>query len=132
MSLLDDVLDLFGWEPPPPQPKPSAPLEPKPAPAPKERRVPVSARVVEGRSPAAALAIVTPIAPQVRGVVYTRNRRIMASLADRGRVLRLNVALSPRQERMNSPLQHREVRLRGLHGRRLAVRSSQRGVEVRR
>jgi predicted SprT family Zn-dependent metalloprotease len=37
---------------------------------------------------------VTPIAPHFREVVFTRNRRIMASVGDRGRELRLNEAFA--------------------------------------
>jgi hypothetical protein len=40
------------------------------------------------------LAIVAPLAPHFRRVVYTRNRRIMASVGDRGRELRLNQAFA--------------------------------------
>ena len=109
MSLFDEVLDLFGWAPPPrPQPKPSRapapppapqpPAAPKPAPAPRERRAPASAPALLGRAPEESLAVVRQIAPQFRQVVYTRNRRIMASVADRGRSLRLNVAFAAADE----------------------------------
>lgn len=95
MSLFDEVLDLFGWTPPAPQPKTPAPAPP---PAPREKRAPLSARVLEGREAGEVLAIVRAIAPQFRDVVYTRNRRIMASVADRGRSLRLNVAFAKADE----------------------------------
>ena len=95
MSLFDEVLDLFGWAPPArPQPKPPAAPAPRPAPT----SPPLSARVPEGREADEVLAIVRPIAPQFRSVVYTRNRRIMASVADRGRSLRLNVAFAKADE----------------------------------
>jgi predicted SprT family Zn-dependent metalloprotease len=103
MSLLDEVLDLFGWAPPPrPRPKssqrpkvtprtdPAPPPRPEPATAPPP---PARARPL-GRTEAETLAVVTPIAPHLRKVVYTRNRRIMASVAERGRALRLNEAFA--------------------------------------
>lgn len=40
------------------------------------------------------LAIVAPLAPHFRQVVYTRNRRTMASVAERGRTLRLHVSFA--------------------------------------
>lgn len=40
------------------------------------------------------LDIVAPLAPHFRKVVYTRNRRTMASVAERGRALRLHVAFA--------------------------------------
>lgn len=117
MSLVDDVLDLFGWVPPSrPRPRSSARPEPTPAanpppahsaqadpppPAaasaepPKPARVaPAAAFARSGRSAAEILEIVTPIAPHFRQVVFTRNRRIMASVGDRGRELRLNEAFA--------------------------------------
>jgi predicted SprT family Zn-dependent metalloprotease len=120
VSLVDDVLDLFGWVPPPrPRPKSSAPpkpasaadpqaVDPRPAdprPAdprsanpgadrvqPRERARPAPARA--GHSEAEILAVVAPLAPHFRQVVFTRNRRIMASVGDRGRELRLNEAFA--------------------------------------
>jgi predicted SprT family Zn-dependent metalloprotease len=120
---MDDVLDLFGWVPPSrPRPKSSAPArprpaparpdpaldlppaasapprpaaEPKPRPAPEPKQEPRSAPPARsGRSEAEVLAIVAPIAPHFRKVVYTRNRRIMASVGDRGRELRVNDAFA--------------------------------------
>ncbi|HEX6370138.1 MAG TPA: SprT-like domain-containing protein [Longimicrobium sp.] len=107
---MDDVLDLFGWAPPPrPRPKSSAPARPAPAadprpaepaparPAPASKPGPVSpaaAPARSGRSAAEILAVVAPIAPHFRQVVFTRNRRIMASVGDRGRELRLNEAFA--------------------------------------
>ncbi|HEU4884952.1 MAG TPA: SprT-like domain-containing protein [Longimicrobium sp.] len=105
---MDDVLDLFGWAPPPrPRPKSSAP--PKPAPTAKPRPAdphpaapgadrprPSSAKppARAGWSEAEILAVVGPIATHFRQVVFTRNRRIMASVGDRGRELRLNEAFA--------------------------------------
>lgn len=105
---MDDVLDLFGWAPPPrPRPKSSAPpapaadprpAEPAPAPAAPARKLPpvspAASHGRSGRSAAEILAVVTPIAPHFRQVVFTRNRRIMASVGDRGRELRLNEAFA--------------------------------------
>ncbi|MBW3570081.1 MAG: SprT-like domain-containing protein [Gemmatimonadetes bacterium] len=93
---MDDVLDLFGWAPPPrPQPKSSAPSKrgprPAPAPAPPPKAAPPRR---SGRAEGEILRIVAPIAPHLRAVVYTRNRRIMASVGDRGRELRLNEAFA--------------------------------------
>ncbi|HEX6039016.1 SprT-like domain-containing protein [Longimicrobium sp.] len=112
--LLDEVLDLFGWAPPPPRPRPksSAPQTPPAAPgrpaaaspradprphasAPKARPEPRSVRPApSGRSEAQTLAVIARVTPQFYKVVYTRNRRIMASAAERGRALRLNVAFA--------------------------------------
>jgi predicted SprT family Zn-dependent metalloprotease len=99
---MDDVLDLFGWVPPArPRPKSSAPTpapDPRPAasaPAPEPAAPSVSAAPVRaGRAEAEILAVVAPIAPHFRKVVFTRNRRIMASVGDRGRELRLNDAFA--------------------------------------
>lgn len=107
MSLLDEVLDLFGWVPPPrPRPKSSPgpkrtpgtdaapPPRPEPAAAPAPRPAPPARARALGRTEAETLAVVAPIAPHFRKVVYTRNRRIMASVAERGRALRLNEAFA--------------------------------------
>ncbi len=106
---MDDVLDLFGWVPPArPRPKSSAPAKPpkaapspnpapaaEPAPAPRPAPTQRSAPPARsGRSEAEILSIAAPIAPHFRRVVYTRNRRIMASVGDRGRELRLNEAFA--------------------------------------
>lgn len=113
--LLDEVLDLFGWEPPArPRPKSSAPQAPPPAPgrpaaaSPKAdppphpgrpRPEPRSVRPPpSGRSEAQTLAVIARATPQFYKVVYTRNRRIMASAAERGRALRLNVAFAEAPE----------------------------------
>jgi hypothetical protein len=109
---MDDVLDLFGWVPPArPRPQSSAHSKPKPRSvppaAPREAPAPEGAPAARpapapraeaparaGRSTAEVLAIVTPLAPHFRRVVYTRNRRIMASVGNRGRELRLNDAFA--------------------------------------
>lgn len=102
---MDDVLDLFGWVPPArPRPKSSAPTPaPKAGPAPAaapsapSKRAPVSSPAPPARSGGAEaeiLSVVAPIAPHFRRVVFTRNRRIMASVGDRGRELRLNQAFA--------------------------------------
>ncbi|HYR11776.1 MAG TPA: SprT family zinc-dependent metalloprotease [Longimicrobium sp.] len=107
---MDDVLDLFGWVPPArPRPKSSArpgpapaadprPAASAPAPAP-TRSEPAALPARSGRSEAEILSVVAPIAPHFRKVVFTRNRRIMASVGDRGRELRLNdgFAAAPRE-----------------------------------
>jgi hypothetical protein len=105
VSLFDEVLDLFGWAPPAPKPSAAPPSQPALAPTPtaapappRERRAPLSARPAEGRSPGEALAIVRQVAPQFQVLVYTRNRRIMASVAERGRALRLNAAFAQADE----------------------------------
>jgi hypothetical protein len=78
---VSEVLDLFGWAPPAPGPSPQkVAAPPPPAPA--------------GRSTAETLALARRVAPGVQGVVYTRNRRVMASLVRGGAVLRLNAAFA--------------------------------------
>lgn len=116
--MLAEVLDLFGWTPPArPQPKssrpaqPPAPAEPpprdappadatatRPEPARPEPRPSRPAPVRSGRSEAETLAVVARVTPQFRKVVFTRNRRIMASAAEQGRALRLNVAFAEAPE----------------------------------
>jgi hypothetical protein len=108
---MDDVLDLFGWVPPTrPRPKSSAPPKPAPAPDPqpadprvadpdaepprRRPRPPAATFARVGQSAEEILAVVAPIAPHFRQVVFTRNRRIMASVGDRGRELRLNEAFA--------------------------------------
>lgn len=127
MSLLDDVLDLFGWAPPPgAQPKSSAkPAKPRAAPRPPKQSAAVqqafpepagASQATERLAPALAakpaqarpkaigrtereiLSIVSPVAPQVRRVVFTKNRRVMASVAERGTALRLNTAFAAAPE----------------------------------
>lgn len=121
MSLLDDVLDLFGWAPPPraqpkssgkapkprpaprpaaavqqafPEPQGTAPAAPEPAAAAARKPAP---RAV-GRTEGEILAVVRNVAPQFRRVVFTRNRRVMASVAERGTALRLNTAFAAAPE----------------------------------
>ena len=105
---MDDVLDLFGWVPPS-RPRPKSSASPRPAPAPDPRPAvepaprPASQTAVparSGRGEAEVLAIVAPIAPHFRKVVWTRNRRIMASVGDRGRELRLNDAFATAPRRV--------------------------------
>ncbi|HEU0012766.1 MAG TPA: SprT-like domain-containing protein [Longimicrobium sp.] len=94
MKKLAEVLDLFGWGAPAPRPEP--PPSPRPAPSPEPRRAPAPAP--GARTEAQALAVVARVAPHFRRVVFTRNRRIMASLARQGTELRLNVAFASADE----------------------------------
>lgn len=108
--MLDEVLDLFGWAPPPrPRPKSSAgaahprtpPGSPRLDPPPPQKAAPRPEpllRAPPGRSEADTLAVIARVTPQFYKVVYTRNRRIMASAAERGRALRLNVAFAEAPE----------------------------------
>jgi hypothetical protein len=91
VSRTDELLDLFaGTEAaPPPAPPPVPPPRParRPAPAaPAQRKDPEEA--------ARVLAAVQAVAPHFRRVVFTRNRRVMASAAERGTALRLNAAFA--------------------------------------
>ncbi len=78
MSWKDALLDLFGGggaaepEPPKAKPKPAAAAEPA------------------GRTEAEVLAAVRAAGATVRGVVFTGNRRIMASVVGGGSTLRLH------------------------------------------
>jgi len=116
LSLKDTLLDLFGFVPPsppsppaagakstakpPPQPKsprpagkrPAAPQPRKPAPAPPA--APAAAPELGARDEAAVLAIVRKAGGGFRRVVFTRNRRVMASVAEGGAALRLNEAFA--------------------------------------
>jgi len=94
--VLDEVLDLFGWAPPErPRPKSSAPpASPRPDPPPRPAASRIAPPAPGGRTEAETLAVIARVTPQFRRVVYTRNRRIMASAAERGRALRLNVAFA--------------------------------------
>lgn len=114
LSLKDTLLDLFGFVPPsPPAPpaagakttvKPKSPqLSAKPPAAPKPRKpAPVPAAPAPGpstagsaaRDEAAVLAIVRKAGGGFRSVVFTRNRRVMASVAEGGAALRLNEAFA--------------------------------------
>jgi hypothetical protein len=84
------LLDLFGFEPPAPEPKPAP--RPKPAAAPPPR-VPEPRRTGE-RSGPEVLAVARGSGGAWERVVFTSNRRIMASVANRGRDLRLNEAFA--------------------------------------
>jgi hypothetical protein len=116
LSLKDTLLDLFGFVPPtppsppaagakstakpPPQPKsprpagkpPAAPKSRQPAPAP--AAAPAAAPEAGARDEAAVLAIVRKAGGGFRRVVFTRNRRVMASVAEGGAALRLNEAFA--------------------------------------
>nr|WP_240979102.1 SprT-like domain-containing protein [Longimicrobium terrae] len=76
------------------EPKPKPRQKREPARKPEPRITPGAAAVPQGRSVAETLAVVARVAPQFASLVFTRNRRVMASVADRGRALRLNVAFS--------------------------------------
>ena len=95
MSLQAEVLDLFGWAPPAAPPKPPPP---PPAPAPARPTAAPRGPAVDGRTAAQTLAIAREVAPQLARVVYTRNRRVMASLVQRGATLRLNAAFAEAPE----------------------------------
>lgn len=99
--LRDEVLDLFGWVPPErPRPKSSAPPHQPPMDPPPGHAAPSrGARPAPaGRTEAETLAVIARVTPQFRRLVYTRNRRIMASAAERGTALRLNVAFAQAPE----------------------------------
>lgn len=108
--MVDEVLDLFGWVPPArPRPKSSAapahprsPSEPArldpPPPRKAEPRPALVRPAPAGRTEAETLAVIAQVTPQFYKVVYTRNRRIMASAAERGRALRLNVSFAQAPE----------------------------------
>ncbi|HEX8210930.1 MAG TPA: SprT-like domain-containing protein [Longimicrobium sp.] len=83
------LLDLFGFDPPAPGPKPA----PRPKPAAAPPRVPEPRRTGE-RSGPEVLAIARRSGGAWERVVFTSNRRIMASVANRGRDLRLNEAFA--------------------------------------
>jgi predicted SprT family Zn-dependent metalloprotease len=83
------LLDLFGFEPPAPKPKPA----PRPKPAAAPPRAPKPKRTGE-RSGPEVLAIARRSGGAWERVVFTSNRRIMASVANRGRDLRLNEAFA--------------------------------------
>jgi hypothetical protein len=51
-----------------------------------------------GRTEREVLSIVSKVAPQFRRVVFTKNRRVMASVAERGMALRLNGAFAAAPE----------------------------------
>lgn len=126
MKRLAEALDLFGWGAPRPEPPPP------PRPAPEPKRAPAPPPAPGARTEAQALAVVARVAPHFRRVVFTRNRRIMASVAGQGSELRLNVAFACADEavlvataRMFSA-RDRRTRLRH----RAAVREFIAGIEA--
>ncbi|MBD0321521.1 MAG: hypothetical protein ICV87_14385, partial [Gemmatimonadetes bacterium] len=82
MKIADLLLDLFGFAPP--EPKPARPAPPKPA----------APRRTAERSGPEVLEIARRSGGTWERVVFTSNRRIMASVANRGRDLRLNAAFA--------------------------------------
>lgn len=96
LSLKDALLDLFGFTPPPaPEPK----RAPKPRAAPGRRSAaPPPDGAPAARDEAATLAVVNSAGAGFRRVVFTRNRRVMASVAGRGEALRLNAAFASAPE----------------------------------
>lgn len=89
MRIGELLLDLFGFEPPAPEPKPA----PRPKPAAAPPRAPEPGRPGE-RSGPEVLAIARRSGGTWERVVFTSNRRIMASVANRGRDLRVNEAFA--------------------------------------
>jgi predicted SprT family Zn-dependent metalloprotease len=85
---LAELLDLFAGTD-------AAPAAP-PSPAPEPERVPVLRPEPSAAAGPAAevLAAVRTVAPQFRRVVFTRNRRVMASVSRGGADLRLNAAFA--------------------------------------
>lgn len=59
-----------------------------------KRRIDARFTTPRGRSAAETLAVVARVAPQFRRIVFTRNRRVMASVAEKGAALRLNAAFA--------------------------------------
>ena len=95
MKIGDLLLDLFGPQEPR-APKPSRqpePRAPKPEPRAKAAPTPEAKRPAE-RSADEVLGIVRRAGAPWERVVFTSNRRIMASVANRGRDLRLNEAFA--------------------------------------
>ena len=106
------LLDLFDLLPEPERPKtvaPAAPAKPKPksrppvpappsAVSPQESPAAAPARDPAARTEAQVLAIVRAAGGEYRRVLFTRNRRIMASVGKDRSVLRLNVAFASAQE----------------------------------
>ncbi|HEX8359568.1 MAG TPA: SprT-like domain-containing protein [Longimicrobium sp.] len=89
MKIEDLLLDLFGLQPPKAKPEPRAR---KPAPEPRAK-APEPTRP-SGRSADEVLGIVRRAGAPWERVLFTSNRRIMASVANRGRDLRLNEAFA--------------------------------------
>ncbi|HEV2736207.1 MAG TPA: SprT-like domain-containing protein [Longimicrobiaceae bacterium] len=109
MSLKDTLLDLFGFVPPSPPSPPAAgakssakpPAAPKPrkaAPAPAAAAPEPKTAPSAARDEAAVLAIVCKAGGGFRRVIFTRNRRVMASVAEGGAALRLNEAFASAPE----------------------------------
>ncbi|HEU4454843.1 MAG TPA: SprT-like domain-containing protein [Longimicrobium sp.] len=98
MSLKDIILDLFGYQEPD-KPAPAAPPKrepPKPAlaaPKPPPAAAP-AARDPGERDEAAVLDALRKAGAQYRRVVFTRNRRIMISVARDRATLRMNAAFA--------------------------------------
>ena len=100
MKLSDIVLDLFDSFPehrPKAKPAP-APAPPKASPAAAPPRASAPARDPAARDEAAVLAILRRAGGEYRRVVFTQNRRIMASVGKDRAVVRLNVAFSSAPE----------------------------------
>jgi hypothetical protein len=97
VKIPDLLLDLFGFEPAAPEPKRPAAPEPKRPAAPKAAaappRPPAPKRTGE-RSGPEVLAVARRSGGVWERVVFTTNRRIMASVANGGRDLRLNEAFA--------------------------------------
>ena len=74
-----------------PERRPASPRPADPDPSGDARN---GTRRVDGRTEAEALAIVARVAPHIHRVVYTRNRRTMASVPRGGPVLRLHEAFA--------------------------------------
>lgn len=114
MSLKDAILDLFGFVAPEPEPRPAPKAKPNPRPSPDPRVSPAQPaaapaeatprnvsraaslrrHLMDGaRDEAAVLAVANAAGGGFRHVVFTNNRRVMASVGD-GATLRLNVAFA--------------------------------------
>jgi hypothetical protein len=122
VSWKDALLDLFGFEPPAAEPQPKPSLDPAAKPRASTKAAGASAPAAGGastrprparqpatspppqpsdaskapragrRSEAEVLAVVRAAGGPFRRVVFTSNRRVMASVAERGTALRLNEA----------------------------------------
>jgi hypothetical protein len=104
VSLKDTILDLFGITtpapPPPASPAAGAPSDAAPNPRRKPRLTPNASAPVPAaaRDEAAVLEVVRRGGGGFRRVVFTRNRRVMASTAEGGASLRLNTAFGAAPE----------------------------------
>jgi hypothetical protein len=95
LSLKDIILDLFGSLPEPDRPAP-APPKPKSAPV---RLAPAPQAAAPARDPGArdeagVLAVLRRAGAEYRRVVFTRNRRIMISVARDRTTIRMNAAFA--------------------------------------